>query len=180
MSMCGAEWFISARQEYSVIEDLEKIYDNDYSSDNNQEAHKLKNINHYLISNFRKIYRDENKESNNGSKINFNMIPLYWGKEDEDYRKKVKNSIQSYVKIKIDRNKMNHAQSKNNNEGFYKHMSMKQKKELKKSNKYKHFKDEPRKSSQDVINMINRYLDAWEALASQVPAEIKASVADIS
>lgn len=176
----GMVYFCKKGQEYSVIKDLEKIYDKDYSSDNNQEAHKLKNINHYLISNFRKIYRDENKESNNGSKKIFNMIPLYWGKEDEDYRKKVKNSIQSYVKIKIDRNKMNHAQSKNNNEGFYKHMSMKQKKELKKSNKYKHFKDEPRKSSQDVINMINRYLDAWEALASQVPAEIKASVADIS
>ena len=181
----GMVYFCKKGQEDSVIKDLEKIYDKDYSSVNNQEAHKLKNINHYLISNFSKIYRDENKESNNGSKINFKMIPLYWGKEDEDYRKKVKNSIQSYVKIKIDRNKMNHAQSKNNNEGFYKHMSMKRKQELKnqeskKSNKYKHFKDEPRKSSQDVIDMINKYLDAWEALAEQVPAQVKANVADIS
>ena len=52
--------------------------------------------------------------------------------------------------------------------------------ESKKNNKYKHFKDEPRKSSQDVIDMINKYLDEWEALAEQVPAQVKANVADIS
>lgn len=181
----GMVYFCKKGQEDLVVKDLEKIYDKDFSSDNNKEAYKLKNINHYLISSFSRIYRDENKESNNGSRISFQMIPLYWGKEDEDYRKKVKKSIESYVKIKMDRNKMNHAQSKNNNEGFYKCMSMKREQELKnreskKNNKYKHFKDEQRQSSQDVINMINRYLEAWEALASQVPAEIKANVADIS
>ena len=181
----GMVYFCKKGQEDLVVKDLEKIYDKDFSSDNNKEAYKLKNINHYLISSFSRIYRDENKESNNGSRISFQMIPLYWGKEDEDYRKKVKKSIESYVKIKMDRNKMNHAQSKNNNEGFYKCMSMKREQELKnreskKNNKYKHFKDEQRQSSQDVINMINRYLEAWEALASQVPTETKASVADIS
>ena len=59
-------------------------------------------------------------------------------------------------------------------------MNRKMQEEPEGSEKYRVFDNQSRQSSQDVINMINRYLDAWEALASQVPAKIKANVADIS
>ena len=46
--------------------------------------------------------------------------------------------------------------------------------------KYRVFDNQTRKSSQAVKEIIEKYLDEWEALASQVPIETKANVADIS
>ena len=76
---------------------------------------------------------------------------------------------------------MNHAQSrKNNNEGFFERMNLKMQAEPEGSEKYRVFDNQSRKSSQDVKEIIEKYLDEWEALAKKVPQQVKANVADIS
>ena len=63
--------------------------------------------------------------------------------------------------------------------GFYKRMNQKMQAEPE-GKKYRVFDNQTRKSSQAVKEIIEKYLDEWEALASQVPIETKANVADIS
>ena len=82
---------------------------------------------------------------------------------------------------------MNHAQSskdsqssENNIVGFYKRMNQKMQDEPEGSEKYRVFVNQSRKSSQDVKEIIEKYLDEWEALAKKVPQQVKANVADIS
>lgn len=180
----GMVYFCEKGEEKEVIDILEKLYDNNYKSI--RDPHELKNINHFIICRLENIYYPGKKHDKRIKEVKeFNIIPLYWGLNSAEYKTTVRKSIEKYGKIKKDRNKMNHAQSQNNNEGFYKRMSMKRNQELKnqesnKSSMYIHFKDEPRKSSQDVIDMINKYLDEWETLASEVSKEVKEKVADIS
>lgn len=172
----GILYFCKKGQEKDVLKKFMDLYDDIKEKD----RYLMNNINHFFINSI----VGQNKYSKElfirGSFKNYH-IEKFFGRTEKDFITDVKESYANYRKIREIRNEMNHAQSKNNNEGFYKRMRELEGQELKnqeskKSNMY----NEQRKSSQYVIDKINVYLDAWEALASQVPAKIKANVADIS
>ena len=164
-----------------VLNKLELIYENYYLTPDKQkdsrEAHMMKNINHFFINSI----VGQNEDSKKLFIRQKYHMKMFFGRSEEDFKTGVEESYWNYRKIKKIRNEMNHAQSsENNNKGFFVRMNRKMQEEPEGSEKYRVFDNQSRQSSQDVINMINRYLDEWEALASQVPAKIKASVADIS
>ena len=164
-----------------VLNKLELIYENYYLTPDKQkdsrEAHMMKNINHFFINSI----VGQNEDSKKLFIRQKYHMKMFFGRSEEDFKTGVEESYWNYRKIKKIRNEMNHAQSsENNNKGFFVRMNRKMQEEPEGSEKYRVFDNQSRQSSQDVINMINRYLDAWEALASQVPAKIKANVADIS
>lgn len=168
----GIVYFCNNEEEKeNVIKELEKIYSKKFV-DNNKEtkdAYMLKNVNHFLVSNLKRIFL------NNDNKFkDFQSIPLYWGrgKNDKSFQNSVYDSIGSYLYIKKIRNEMNHAQSINNNDGFFKYMQ---------SMNYFNFQNnKKRKTSKDVEKDIYNYLINWEKLAKRVPKEVKEKVADIS
>ena len=184
----GILYFCKKGQEKDVLNKFELMYENynlvkDKQKDkkkDSKEAFMMKNINHFFINSIVGQNEDSKKLF---IRPNFRKyhIKIFFGRLEEDFKTDFEESYWNYRKIKKIRNEMNHAQSrKNNNEGFFGRMNLKMLAEPEGSEKYRVFDNQSRQSSQNVIKMINEYLDAWEALASQVPAEIKASVADIS
>lgn len=170
----GIVYFCNNQEEKeNVIKELEKIYSKKFV-DNNKEtkdAYMLKNVNHFLVSNLKRIFL------NNDNKFkDFQSIPLYWGEDDpslqQSFQDRVYKSIGSYLSIKKVRNEMNHAQSINNNDGFFKYMQSK--------NYFNFQNNKKRKTSKDVEKDIYKYLKNWEKLAKQVPKEVKEKVVDIS
>lgn len=183
----GMVYFCKKGQEedvQDVLNKLELMYENYYLTPDKQkdsrEAHMMKNVNHVFINGF--VTEEEGgKIYFKNSRFKRSNICWFYGKPGFNFKKKVHKSREAYKEIKAIRNEMNHAQSrKNNNEGFFGRMNLKMLNEPKGSKKYRVFDNQTRKSSQAVKEIIEKYLDEWEALASQVPTETKANVADIS
>ena len=181
----GMVYFCKKGQEEDVLNKFELMYENNYLIEGKQkdskEAFMMKNINHFFINSIVGQNEDTKKLFIRSSFKQQYQIEKYFGILKEDFKTGVEESYWNYRKIKKIRNEMNHAQSrKNNNEGFFGRMNLKMLNEPKGSKKYRVFDNQTRKSSQAVKEIIEKYLDEWEALASQVPTETKANVADIS
>ena len=187
----GILYFCQKGQEEVVLNKFELMYENNYLIEGKQkdskEAFMMKNINHFFINSIVGQNEDTKKLFIRSSFKQQYQIEKYFGILKEDFKTGVEESYWNYRKIKKIRNEMNHAQSskdsqssENNIVGFYKRMNKKMQDEPEGSEKYRVFDNQTRKSSQAVKEIIEKYLDAWEALASQVPTETKANVADIS
>ena len=180
----GILYFCQKGQEEDVLNKFELMYENYYLTPDQQkdrkEAYMMKNINHFFINSI--VGQNEyTKKLFIRSSFGQYQIEKYFGILEEDFKTGVEESYWNYRKIKKIRNEMNHAQSsENNNKGFFERMNQKMQAELEGSEKYRVFDNQTRKSSQAVKEIIEKYLDEWEALASQVPTETKANVADIS
>ena len=180
----GILYFCQKGQEEDVLNKLELMYENYYLTPDKQkdskEAYMMKNVNHVFINGFVTIKKDDKIYFINSRFKSSNICWIY-GKPGFNFKKKVHKSCEAYKEIKAIRNEMNHAQSrKNNNEGFFERMNLKMQAEPEGSEKYRVFDNQSRKSSQDVKEIIEKYLDEWEALAKKVPQQVKANVADIS
>ena len=187
----GILYFCQKGQEEVVLNKFELMYENNYLIEGKQkdskEAFMMKNINHFFINSIVGQNEDTKKLFIRSSFKQQYQIEKYFGILKEDFKTGVEESYWNYRKIKKIRNEMNHAQSskdsqssENNIVGFYKRMNQKMQDQPEGSEKYRVFDNQTRKSSQAVKEIIEKYLDAWEALASQVPTETKANVADIS
>ena len=184
----GILYFCKSNQKQEVLAKLVNIYENEYAGkstdkDGNLIDHKdsylMKNVNHFFINSM--VGQDEtSKTLFIRKKFKKYKLKIFYGKTKDNFPRKTGESYATYKMIRTIRNEMNHAQSKNNNNGFYSQMLEKRANEPAGSRIYEIFEERKRKSSQDVIDMINKYLDEWEALAEQVPAQVKANVADIS
>lgn len=186
----GILYFCKKGQEEDVLHKLELMYENYYltpdKKKDSKEAYMMKNVNHVFINGFVTIKKDCKIYFIN-SRFKSSNICWFYGKPGFNFKEKVRKSCEAYKEIKAIRNEMNHAQSskdsqssENNIVGFYKRMNQKMQAEPEGSEKYRVFDNQTRKSSQAVKEIIEKYLDEWEALASQVPTETKANVADIS
>ena len=186
----GILYFCKKGQEEDVLHKLELMYENYYltpdKKKDSKEAYMMKNVNHVFINGFVTIKKDCKIYFIN-SRFKSSNICWFYGKPGFNFKEKVRKSCEAYKEIKAIRNEMNHAQSskdsqssENNIVGFYKRMNQKMQDQPEGSEKYRVFDNQTRKSSQAVKEIIEKYLDEWEALASQVPTETKANVADIS
>lgn len=186
----GIVYYCKKGQEEVVLEQLMKLYDEEYvkiNKDKNgneirtesKDSYLMKNINHFFINSMVGFKKDR-KEICIRDKFEKYKIEMFFGSSEENNKTDVRESYVTYRKIKKIRNEMNHAQSKHSDSGFCSLMLEKKKNEPKGSRIYEIFKDKQRMSSRAVKDMIEKYLDEWEKLADQVPKEVKEKVADIS